>query len=327
MARTLGVRGRKLKLMGKSLTSSPPKKQSEDNKVFECVENYLIQLKTVLHRSPQTLRSYRSCLESFFTYLELKNDCDLSKAGMFAKAFSTESLKDFLRDAAVTLDARSQAQRASALRSFMKWAHQSEILAQDFSRFIERPKIGKKIPKVFGQEALKLLAEKLREGTCREEELLFELLYGSGLRIFEASSLKWKDIQLESETLQVLGKGRRRRALPLTRRGLEILREESRSASGPESSIWKRARSDRSHRRWVASWNRFLQVPEDQQQLHPHLLRHSLATHLLQRGAGLPQIQKLLGHRRLETTQNYTHLDLRDLQKIYSEARPKLKKG
>ncbi len=319
------LKTRKLEDMGKSLAPSRPKKQSSPKKDYEILGDWIFHCEKILHRSPETIRSYAGSLHVFLSYLENRTEIDLVPKRNLGEALSAEALRDFMRDTSAILDAKSQAQRASALRSFLRWLAESGQISQQLDRYVERPKSGRKMPRTQNEESLIQLAEKLRLGKDREEELLFELLYGSGLRLSEASGLQWKSVDLESGNLQIFGKGRRRRLIPMTKRAREILRNLKGSRAQDDGLIWKRARNSRSHRRWVAGWNGL--NLEEGAKIHPHSLRHSIATHLLQRGAGLAQIQKLLGHQRLETTQNYTHLDLSDLQKIYARSRPKLKKS
>jgi site-specific recombinase XerD len=309
--------------MGKSLASIPAKEKRHSPFVEEIIHQFLLKHQNSLDRSKNTLRSYRSTLQIFFEFMELRQS--ITSAKNLQSVLTGESLRDYFREIASALDPRSHAHHCSVIRSFIRWAQSESLLTEALERHIESPKIGKKVLRVQSEEFTAHLALELRKGPCREEELLFHLLYGSGLRISEASQLTWKDLNIERQLASILGKGRKRRELPLTKRACELLKELGR----PEKDsmrIWTRASSSRTHRRWVDGWQRF-QADSEAPDLHPHQLRHSIATHLLQRGAGLPQIQRLLGHSRLETTQNYTHLDLKDLQKIYSRARPRLKKG
>ncbi len=312
-----------MEFMGKSLSFNTPKEKSPSPFVKEIIEQFLLRHQNSLGRSKNTLRSYRTTLSIFCEFLELRSPIPNRKS--LGQALNGQVLRDYFREISETLNARSHAHHCSVIRTFLKWAQSESLIEESLERHIESPKSPKKVLRVQDEAFTSQLAIELQKGSCREEELLFHLLYGSGLRISEASSLTGKDVDPERRLVTVLGKGRKRRELPLTERACEILKA---LLIGEKNTvrIWTRGLSSRTHRRWVDSWKRF-QLDPEAPHLHPHQLRHSIATHLLQRGAGLPQIQRLLGHSRLETTQNYTHLDLKDLQKIYARSRPRLKKG
>ena len=170
--------------------------------------------------------------------------------------------------------------------------------------------------RIFNEDDLSLLV-KVIEKRSLEEQLLFELLYGSGLRLSE--TLNIKKSQLMNKGLKVKGKGDKERLLPLTAKAKTILCELDSENQGP----WGPRTSLRKLREWSYSWGEESGLEEHYGKLNPHKLRHSIATHLLRRGAKLPQIQKLLGHRNLATTERYTHLSTSDLVRIYDQALPK----
>ena len=228
-------------------------------------------------------------------------------------------LRAYLRELSTTLAPSSQALAASALRVYVQWRLDESDAAYTphALKEIQRPKVPKKILRVADEEELILLAQALN-ARPESEQLLFELLYGSGLRISEALWVNRSAVDPEG-LLRVIGKRDKERRVPLTRKAHQLL--DKSSATSP----WPAHTSVRTLRRWVEGWNGLFlgsgQPGEDR--LYPHKLRHSVATHLLRRGAKLPEIQRLLGHSQLSTTERYTHLDIDDLIRIYDQSFPK----
>jgi integrase/recombinase XerC len=234
-----------------------------------------------------------------------------------------QRIRNHLREASQELNASSQAQKVSALRCFLTYLTNEKLCSQECLRPLERPRTPKKLIEVLPEDTLKFLQNILQEKRPAEEVLLFELLYGSGLRISEAASLRWKQFpqnNTEKHSLEVLGKGRKRRVVPLTSSAIKAA-QSFRGSSSPEDAVFPH--NIRSLRRWVENWA--LLIPESELRLHPHLLRHSIASHLLRRGAHLPEIQRLLGHSKLSTTERYTHLNVDDLIRIYDQSFAKAK--
>jgi integrase/recombinase XerC len=294
--------------MPPSLASTKLDAQSLSVELEELLLSYADELCLQRRRSPNTQRSYLQHARCLVEFAVLHR----SEPSRLQNLFDGELLRDHVRECSQTLGASSQAQKASALRAFLNFLHRRGVLETDLSRHLERPKVPKKLTKVLSEDLLLDLRQAL-ERHPPHERLLFELLYGSGLRISEAKELSWKDHRPSLEALEILGKGKKRRVAPLTPQAAELLVRLK--ARKPARSTGPFPQNVRTLRRWVSSWA--LLLPEASLELHPHLLRHSLATHLLQRGAKLPQIQRILGHRRLSTTERYTHLDLNDLIRAY----------
>jgi site-specific recombinase XerD len=230
------------------------------------------------------------------------------------------SLRAFVRESATRLAPSSQALASSALKNFLGWAEdQSSLVQKGLAHDVSRPRLARKLVRVLEEDDLPLLLKVVHESSS-DEQLLFELLYGSGLRISEALTAQCENVEWATGFLKILGKGQKERRVPLTPRALELLTSKKNQAS-----LWPARTSARALRRWVETWGKKAALSEQTGRLHPHKLRHSIATHLLRRGARLPQIQKLLGHRSLSTTERYTHLKLEDLLRAYDKSFPRLK--
>ncbi len=281
--------------MGKSLASSAP--------IVKSFANYL-QLQR--RKSLRTVERYSEILNAFFAFL--------GEPKAPTQAIQEDSLRAYCRSLK-KLSPATQAQAVSALKTFLRWAENEKLVPAHLDRFLVRPKVPKKVIRIVEEEDLSLLVKTL-ETRPKPEKLLFELLYGSGLRISEAAQIQFKDYSARQGLLCVHGKGKKERSVPLTHRACELLQENDILDNWPRKAKALRA--------WVKIWQKL--CPLEGESLHPHKLRHSIASHLLRRGAKLPHIQKLLGHERLGTTERYTHLNTEDLVKAYDKAFPKLKK-
>jgi len=286
----------------------------------DVLEAYRGHLESLQRKSPRTVENYANAARDFLAHLE-SSESPLE--------FRVGAVRAFLRRDARRLSPSTQALKVSALRHFLAWAEKrgtlSEALRNSLARELVRPKLPKKLPDVVDEEDLPLLRKHLERRPWREQ-LLFELLYGSGLRISEALNLPPKAWKRTKDGARVLlkGKGNKERLVPLPPQTAELLEREGRTIG--KEGLWGAKASPQRLRTWVKDWALATPLSEQGQRLHPHKLRHSIATHLLRRGAQLPEIQKLLGHSRLTTTERYTHLQLDDLIRAYDNAFP-LKKG
>lgn len=281
--------------------------------------------------SPNTVRNYCGAMKLFFEYWmgkEKKTLQDLDKdQGMRVRSYWVEFQRDHSR---TTLH-----NHASGLRAFFRYLMRQRVLKTMPMTGIVLPKRAKTLPKFLTETQANTLLEfpqsyaelkKMTPEEKRRDQLLWELLYGSGLRISELTSIRWQELEQGDQFARILGKGRKERMVPLTRRVQELLAEErafrnpgfadylffSRSADKPISTRWVQLR--------LKEYLLHAGLPTD---LTPHKLRHSFATHLLNHGASLRGVQKMLGHSSLSTTQIYTHLSLGRLREVYKQAHPR----
>ncbi len=299
--------------MSPSLSSTRSQTQSLDPFLEKIIAAYESELETHKRRSEHTSRSYLRHVRNLLEDLSLDTQI---RESTFSKIFTREKLSSHLQSCAADLDASSLAQKVSAINTFLKFL-QSKYSNIDFARLkLSRPKVPTRAPKILKEDQIQFLRQQILESRPPNEQLLFELLYGSALRISECLDLIIGDVDFSKKHVRILGKGRKRRIVPLTSKALKILEKYPKSSRGP----WPPGTGVRTLRRWCSDWCHLL--PENDLKIHPHLLRHSLASHLLKRGLKLPEIQKLLGHSRLSTTQRYTHLDLADLLRNYDKSFP-----
>jgi integrase/recombinase XerC len=293
-----------------SQTLAPSSSKVEiDKKLQNLLEEFRLYLKHQKKRSPRTIDTYTDVVERLLSHGVLE-------AG---------SVRNFLRAAAPQLSSSSQAQWVSAIRCFLRWCELEGKLPKSvlLLKELHRPKVQNKMIEIVEEEDLPLLLAAIRSRPS-DEQLLFELLYGSGLRLSEAAALELGNFDLRNPEIQLRGKGGRLRKVPLTPHALALLQNK---VSQHEKNLWSQKPSVRRFRHWVEKWGKISLLDERTGGLHPHKLRHSIASHLLKRGAGLAHIQKLLGHANLSTTQRYTHLNVEDLLRVYDQSFPKLKKS
>ena len=287
--------------------------------------------------SPRTVEAYRRDLERFTAFWE--NEFANSPAAKTPLSkVDTLAVRSYLahlhRD---KLANRSLARHLSTLRSFFRWACREGHLEKNPARGLPSPRVPKTLPRAMSlPDTERLLSAEEEETFVPERErALFELLYATGLRVSEASGLDLADVDFSSRLVRVMGKGSRERIVPFGDAAADALREylPSREAirhravdsrGRGDEPLFVNARGGRLTSRSMARLlKRRLRAAGLPEEISPHALRHTFATHLLQAGADLRAIQELLGHASLSTTQKYTHLDAARLAEVYRNAHPK----
>jgi integrase/recombinase XerC len=230
------------------------------------------------------------------------------------------------------LQGRSIQRRLAALRTFFGFLLREGALKRNPALEVPSPKASRRLPQTLDVDQMaRLLALKPGDALAARDLALMELLYSSGLRLAELTSLRLKDLDLASASVRVLGKGRKERICPVGSRAIAALRVwlAQRSALvrlGVDSVFIGRhggPLGTRAVQLRVAARARAQGLA---QPVHPHLFRHSFATHLLESSRDLRGVQELLGHANISTTQVYTHLDFQHLARTYDQAHPRAKR-
>ncbi|MGE4553227.1 MAG: tyrosine recombinase XerC [Desulfovibrionaceae bacterium] len=277
--------------------------------------------------SPATVRAYATDLAEFQAFLARRG------GGLAAYADVT---RDQVRGLLAELHRRgvkksSVARKLSSLRGFFGWLMKHRLAEADPTAGVRNPRQEQRRPRLLNvDQALALMDAHVTPDPAGLRDLaLAELLYGSGLRISEALGLDVEHVEPGSGFVRVLGKGSKQRLAPLSDPARARLARwlEQREAMAPapeERALFLGARGGRLDRRQARRIIERLAVaaglPTD---VHPHMLRHSFATHLLEAGADLRDVQELLGHERIVTTTRYTHLDMAHLMRVYDKAHPR----
>jgi integrase/recombinase XerC len=290
------------------------------------IGRYLAHLRTERRLSPHTESAYQRDLDALVAY------CDGEKIAAWKQLDNFHVRTFAAREHREGLNPRSVQRRLSALRGFFNYLIREKVLESNPAADIRAPKAAKRLPKTLDvDQVATLLERKPTDALSRRDLAMLELLYSSGLRLAELAGLDVTDLDLADRTVRVLGKGSKTRVLPVGGKAVTALR----AWLGERKSIVKDgagalfvgqngrrlgARAiQRRIGRWAAGSN--LNVP-----VHPHLLRHSFATHLLESSRDLRGVQELLGHADISTTQVYTHLDFAHLARIYDESHPRARR-
>lgn len=234
------------------------------------------------------------------------------------------------------LDPASQARILSTVRGFYRWLWETHRIAQNPASGLRNPKQPKRLPAFLteGESQSLLDLPPVVDFLSARLACLLELLYASGLRVSELVGLDLQDLLHSERTLRVLGKGRKERLVPYHAKAASVLdaylafRSQFLAEKGfpPTAALFLNQRGGRLTSTSVRTMLRgALEGAAIRSRISPHALRHSFATHLLNRGMDLRAIQELLGHASLSTTQRYTHLGLEELAKTYEQAHPRAK--
>jgi integrase/recombinase XerC len=287
---------------------------------LEWLPRFIAHLGTERRLSPHTESNYRRDLERFVAYCR-NNDIaqwsriDSQHVRMFAAA-------EFRRGAAP----RTVQRRLSALRTFFAFLMREAVLKANPAIGVQAPKAKKRLPQTIDVDQVsRLLSFRTDEQLGLRDKAIMELFYSSGLRLSELVGLDLTDLDLADRTVRVLGKGRKTRIVPVGRFAADALgrwlRERTTLASADERALFVSQRGarlrPRSVQQRIAQWARRQGLGVH---VHPHMFRHSFATHLLESSQDLRGVQELLGHASISTTQVYTHLDFQHLARIYDVA-------
>jgi integrase/recombinase XerC len=286
--------------------------------------------------------------EEFFRYLAIEQNASLRTLKAYRQSLSAfrahnpkpwkQCNTDDFRDYLFAIMKRGQARayvrlQFSALRAFYKFLTDRKKLRIDPLRQLQLPKLEKKLPLVLTRQQIEeLLAAPLKIPKERaapkwmpwRDAAVMELFYSSGLRLSELEALNVNDVDLYTESVRVFGKGRKERVCPVGAPALDAIQKYRSAANVHSGALFINSRRGRISSRsiWLIL-KRYLRHTSIPISISPHKLRHSFATHLLDRGADLRSVQALLGHASLSTTQIYTHVTVERLKKAYAEAHPR----
>ncbi len=279
--------------------------------------------------SEHTVRNYGVDLAQFHGHL-----VDNGMVADFPEKVSHHQIRSFMAELGEKGASRQTvARKIAALRSFYKYLNRNGRVDSNPARVVHTPKLEKKIPTFLTISMMERLLATPEGGTFigSRDKAILELIYSAGLRSFELVGLDHEDIDLERRVLRLRGKGMKERINPVGRYAMTALEEylhfktthHDRARFDPNAVFLNfrgQRLTTRSVRRMLSHYAALAGLPTD---VSPHTLRHSFATHLLQRGADLRVVQELLGHENISTTQIYTHITAADMQRIYSASHPR----
>ncbi len=292
------------------------------------VDEFLAYLSLERGYARKTIEAYAADLNDFLSFLEEKGIADLS--GLKTPYVLLYLAK--LRQRG--LSPETIARRLSALRGFFKFLALEHGLAENPLALIEGPKLSRRLPVVLTPEEVEhlLQAPDPNHPIGLRDRAMLELLYASGLRVSELVGLKLFDLNLEVGFVRVKGKGDKERLVPLGTFAQEMIKRYLKEArprflkrrpDEPHLFLNRRGRPLSRQRFWQIIKAYALKAGLDPRQITPHVLRHSFATHLLERGADLRTVQLMLGHANLATTQIYTHVQADTLRRVHERFHPR----
>jgi integrase/recombinase XerC len=284
--------------------------------------------------SARTVKSYLTDIHQFLSFLsdqegELPSENDLL-------ATDVHDIRGFLAKLYDSHKSSSMSRKLASLRSLFRWLVRKGLLEYSPAKLASMPKLEKKLPHLLSVDELySLLDQSMGESSYADRDrALFELIYSSGLRVGELVATDWRSFEDHYSMLRVFGKGSKERTAPVSDPARERLiryhdglyqelksgRDGALSGDAVFLNRYGGRLSDRSVRRLLDRWAIRAGIIRN---VHPHMIRHAFATHLLDAGCDLRSIQEMLGHASLSTTQKYTHLSVDHLMKVYDKAHPR----
>lgn len=290
------------------------------------IRSFLSYLRVERALSQNTIDAYRRDLAEFAGYTAKKG---LQKPTQVKRG----DLVDFLGTLyARKLDARSVARHLVSLRQFFRFLLTDELIQDDPALSVESPKFRQSLPEFLSVEEVERLLTQpdVSTATGLRDKAMIELLYSAGLRVSELCSLAVDDLHLDAGSLRCVGKGNKERLVPVGRRALAVIRQYLKKARpeilGERNSRYLFVNRKANKLDRIGFWKllgRYGRQAGLRKSLKPHMLRHSFATHLLDRGGDLRSVQLMLGHSDISTTQIYTHVVEERLKKVYKAHHPR----
>jgi integrase/recombinase XerC len=287
---------------------------------------FLERLKSERRLSPHTISAYQRDLNALLGFCEREGVASFAALDSYVvRRFAAEGHRR-------GLGARSVARRLSAVRTFLEYLVEMGEVGSNAGVHVQAPKPPRRLPATLdADQVASLLAISGDDFLTLRDRAMLELFYSSGLRLAELVGLDLVDVDAADRTVRVTGKGSKTRVVPVGKAALAALHDwlqvRPEVASPEEQALFltrngKRI-SHRSVQTRVNHWARRQGAPTG---VHPHMLRHSFATHLLESSRDLRAVQEMLGHASLSTTQVYTHLDFQHLAQVYDQAHPRARK-
>ena len=284
------------------------------------IEKYLENILTKKNLSKNTFLSYKNDLIQFQKFLNLKEIENIDE----------DKIKSYVTFLAKNYSTTSHCRKLSSLKNFFSFLDEKNLINQNFFQSTEFPKFKRTIPKILSEQQIMSIINLSHRDTSEKGlrlSLMLEILYATGIRISELVSLKIGDISDDYSFIIILNKGRKERIVPLISRVQNILKKYLKILQNNKIKCGKNYLFPSNSKLGHLTRIRFFQMLKKigskalihKELLSPHKVRHSFATHLLNRGVDLRLIQESLGHKDISTTQIYTHIQTKKLRKILTE--------
>ncbi len=293
------------------------------------LEEFLNYIKTERRYSQHTITSYQIDLTQFIHFLEE----ELSIDKVLADSVDKNHIRSFVEELYIHgLRKRSIARKLSAIKSFFRYLRRIGAISNDSILNLHAPRLDKPLPIVLDEKEIRKLLDSPSVNTLEglRDKAILELFYGCGIRLSELIQLHMNQIHLNERYIIVMGKRSKERLLPLGEYSINALNKYLKARSQlhiklqNSSLVFFTSKGKSLYPLLVQKMvKKYLHKVSEQDHLSPHVLRHSFATHLLDRGADLLAVKELLGHSSLTTTQIYTHVSMDRLKTVYQKAHPR----
>lgn len=280
------------------------------------VDKYLIYIKNELNFSDNTIKNYQLDLAEFFSFLD-NYHIDYLK-------ITREDIRQYFK----YLDSKNNknstiARKVSAVRSFYNYLLLNGYVEKNLFRMVRNPKIERKLPNYLNYEEIETILESIDTGTKEgiKERLLMEMMYATGCRASEIINVRYKDIDTDSKTIRIMGKGSKERIVHYGDYAALYLTEYIRKNETINEYLFVNSKNDKlTVQELEGIIKKIVSNVTIKTHVTPHTLRHTFATHLLNNGADIKTVQELLGHASLNTTGIYTHVSSDRLKDVYLKA-------
>lgn len=291
------------------------------------LKEYFSILRFEKNLSDNTIQSYKSDLRKFLSFLEKENIRD------FNEVTSSLISKYFERQRKDGINSATTARYMSSIKSFWRYLEDSKYVQKNPTEKLSSVKKSRKLPYVLSFEEVEKILQSVKTDNIIgiRDKAILELFYSSGLRVSELINLKISDLFFDDEVIRVFGKGSKERVIPIGKSAvywitvyLKTSRPYLEKKDKSESFVFLNKRGTKLSRMWIWKiFNFYTKEAGIKKKIHPHIFRHSFATHLLERGADLRAVQEMLGHADISTTQIYTHIDREYIKQVHRDHHPR----
>lgn len=302
--------------------------QLNDNFIMTWVGAFMRHLNAERHSSANTKLAAQNDLSQFVEFLSERYKTDQPELSLLTRAAIRGYLSTLVRKG---FSPRSIGRKLSMLRTFSKYLVREEAITVNPTLAIASPKLDRRLPDYLSQKEIKAILSlpdtQTKDGL--RDLVILELFYATGVRVTELAGLRIHDVNMKEGTIRVIGKRKKQRVVPMgdvVRRDLQAylkLGEELERTEYGNYIFVKENREPFTRQQIAYIVRSYISRVADIDKAHPHALRHTFATHLLDEGADLMSVKELLGHTNLSTTQIYTHVSAEHLKKVYKKAHPR----
>ena len=291
--------------------------------IISDLNNYLSYISEIKNLSKNTCDSYKRDIIKFSIFIKKNNIKDY-------ESINKEICSRWIGDLYIKeINPKSIQRHVSSLKNFYKFLKKNNIISQSPFDFIKAPKSKQSLPDVLSPENIEQLLNFKPTNDIESRDLaIIELMYSSGLRVSETASVNISDFEENMTFLRIMGKGSKARLVPVGRYAINAIKnwkKERKKFSNQSNALFINKKGTRLTVRSIQLRIKKLAIKQGLPPIHPHMLRHSFATHILESSGDLRTVQELLGHSSLTTTQIYTKLDFQYLAKIYDKSHPRAK--